>query len=230
MPVGPTRRAESSTSMPPPEPRSSTVSPSCRSATAVGIAAAERRERARCRAARPLAVGVQTGAERARARPRRSGSAPGPQQPPPSAAAGGGGVALAHGLARDRRVSVSSAMRTAPAARREGRSSRPTGPRRSESTRPASRSFLRWCESVGWEMSNSGTSSHTQTLPACLRRTSTSCSRTGSPSALATAGHAHRLLALDVGVDDRLAARLAGRALGLRRELQIDGHLSTNID
>src|SRR3954447_14423601 len=51
---------------------------------------------------------------------------------------------------------------------------------------PASRSFLRWCESVGWEMSNSGTSSHTQTLPACLRRTSTSCSRTGSPSALAT--------------------------------------------
>ena len=50
---------------------------------------------------------------------------------------------------------------------------------------PASRSFLRWCESVGWEMSNSGTSSQTQTLPACLRSTSTSWRRTGSPSALA---------------------------------------------
>src|SRR4051794_8151482 len=35
-------------------------------------------------------------------------------------------------------------------------------------------------------MSNSGTSSHTQTLPACLRSTSTSCRRMGSPSALAT--------------------------------------------
>src|SRR4051812_4953707 len=35
-------------------------------------------------------------------------------------------------------------------------------------------------------MSNNGTSSQTQTLPACLRSTSTSCKRTGSPSALAT--------------------------------------------
>ena len=34
--------------------------------------------------------------------------------------------------------------------------------------------------------SNSGTSSHTQTLPACLRSTSTSCSRTGSAIALAS--------------------------------------------
>ena len=33
---------------------------------------------------------------------------------------------------------------------------------------PASRSFLRWWESVGWEMSNSGTSSQTQTLPGVL--------------------------------------------------------------
>src|SRR5262245_58028977 len=37
LPVGPTRRAESSTSMPPPEPRSSTVSPSRSSASAVGL-------------------------------------------------------------------------------------------------------------------------------------------------------------------------------------------------
>src|SRR4051812_4139222 len=35
-------------------------------------------------------------------------------------------------------------------------------------------------------MSNSGTSSHTQTSPACLRSTSTICRRTGSPSAFAT--------------------------------------------
>ena len=39
---------------------------------------------------------------------------------------------------------------------------------------------------LGWPMSKSGTSSHTQTLPACLRSTSTSCRRIGSPSALAT--------------------------------------------
>ena len=35
--VGPTRRAERITSIPPPEPRSRTVSPSCKSATAVGL-------------------------------------------------------------------------------------------------------------------------------------------------------------------------------------------------
>src|SRR5688572_6680796 len=37
LPVGPTRFAERRTSMPPPEPRSRTVSPSCRSASAVGL-------------------------------------------------------------------------------------------------------------------------------------------------------------------------------------------------
>src|SRR5262245_8668308 len=37
LPVGPTRRAESSTSIPPPEPRSSTVSPARSSARAVGL-------------------------------------------------------------------------------------------------------------------------------------------------------------------------------------------------
>ena len=93
---------------------------------------------------------------------------------------------------------------------------------------PASRSFLRWCESVGWEMSNSGTSSQTQTLPACLRSTSTSCRRIGSPSALATSAMRTACVALDVGIDDRLAARLAGGALGLGRELQIDSHLFTS--
>ena len=44
---------------------------------------------------------------------------------------------------------------------------------------------------------------------------------------LRDAGHALGLLALDVGVDDRLAARLAGGALLLGRELQIDSHLYT---
>jgi hypothetical protein len=42
--------------------------------------------------------------------------------------------------------------------------------------------------------------------------------------------HPRRLLALDIGIDDGLAARLACRALLLRRQLQIDGHLSTYID
>src|SRR5579862_5255713 len=37
LPVGPTRRAESSTSMPPPEPRSRTVSPALSLAKAVGL-------------------------------------------------------------------------------------------------------------------------------------------------------------------------------------------------
>src|SRR6266545_4376333 len=37
LPVGPTRLADSRTSMPPPEPRSSTVCPSCSSASAVGL-------------------------------------------------------------------------------------------------------------------------------------------------------------------------------------------------
>src|SRR5712664_4832149 len=37
LPVGPTRLAESKTSMPPPEPRSSTTSPACNFASAVGF-------------------------------------------------------------------------------------------------------------------------------------------------------------------------------------------------
>jgi hypothetical protein len=37
-------------------------------------------------------------------------------------------------------------------------------------------------------------------------------------------------VALDVGIDDGLAARLPGRALLLGSERQIDDHLSTNID
>ena len=42
--------------------------------------------------------------------------------------------------------------------------------------------------------------------------------------------HTLGLVSLDIGVDDRLAARLAGRALLLGSELQIDGHQCTFID
>src|SRR6185312_17124380 len=42
-------------------------------------------------------------------------------------------------------------------------------------------------------------------------------------------GHPHRLLALNVGVDDRLTTPLPRRPLGLRGKLQIDGHQSTYI-
>jgi len=42
-------------------------------------------------------------------------------------------------------------------------------------------------------------------------------------------GHPLGLVALNVRVDDRLAARVTGRALGLRGHLQIDRHLSTYI-
>jgi hypothetical protein len=42
--------------------------------------------------------------------------------------------------------------------------------------------------------------------------------------------HPHRVIALDVRVDDRLAAALTGRALRLWRELQIDSHQYMNID
>jgi hypothetical protein len=43
-------------------------------------------------------------------------------------------------------------------------------------------------------------------------------------------GHPLGLLALDVGIDDRLATRAAGRALLLGVELDIDCHRSTSID
>ena len=42
--------------------------------------------------------------------------------------------------------------------------------------------------------------------------------------------HALRLVPMNVGIDNRLAARLAGRSLLLRNNLQIDGHLYTYID
>ena len=50
------------------------------------------------------------------------------------------------------------------------------------------------------------------------------------PEGLGDPCHPHGLFTLHVGIDDGLAARLAGWALLLRDELQIDGHLSTNTD
>jgi hypothetical protein len=50
------------------------------------------------------------------------------------------------------------------------------------------------------------------------------------PEGFGHARHPVRLLAIDVRVDDRLAARLADRALLLRGKLQIDRHLFTNIN
>ena len=47
---------------------------------------------------------------------------------------------------------------------------------------------------------------------------------------LGDGGEALGLLALDVGVDDGLAAGLARGALLLRSQLQIDGHQSTYIN
>jgi hypothetical protein len=41
---------------------------------------------------------------------------------------------------------------------------------------------------------------------------------------LGDVGHAGGVLALDVGMDDRLAARPPGRALLLGDELELDGH------
>ena len=95
---------------------------------------------------------------------------------------------------------------------------------------PASRSFLRWCESVGWETSKSGTSSQTHTLPGVLAQHVDELQADRVAKRLGDLGHPLRLLALDVRVDDRLAAGLACGALLLRGELQIDSHRSTYID
>ena len=67
-------------------------------------------------------------------------------------------------------------------------------------------------------------------LPDTATMASLGC---GNPTAVAERlgdrRHALCLLALHVGVDDRLTTGIARRALGLRSELQIDGHLSTYI-
>ena len=90
---------------------------------------------------------------------------------------------------------------------------------------PASRSFLRWCESVGWEMSNSGTSSQTQTCRRAAQDVD-ELQPHGVAERLGDFCHADGLRAVDVGVDDRLATRATGSALRLGGKLQIDRHRS----
>ena len=63
LPAGPTRRADSSTSIPPPEPRSSTVSPSCEVGDRSGVAAAEARRDRVGGQRRAVGVGVEVAAE-----------------------------------------------------------------------------------------------------------------------------------------------------------------------
>ena len=93
---------------------------------------------------------------------------------------------------------------------------------------PASRSTLRWWETVGWERSKSGTLADAD-LAGVLAQHVDELEADGVAERLGDRGHPLGLGALDVGVDDRRAARLAGRALLLRGELHIDGHLFEDI-
>ena len=165
LPVGPTRRAEISTSAPAPEPRSSTVSPSCRSATAVGTPqpseardsglrrARRPRRRRRARRRRPRCPSVtspcapralgRSGAARGVAlatasRTSLTVGAAGSRRPPsPQHAPLASGSQQVACVSGAQQVSVSSAMWSAPPGRREGRSSRPTAPgARSRRSRP----------------------------------------------------------------------------------------------
>ena len=95
---------------------------------------------------------------------------------------------------------------------------------------PASRSFLRWCDRVGWLIANKRDQLAHADLAGVLAQDVDELQPDRVAERLGDLGHALGLLALDVGVDDRLAARLAGGALGLGHELQIDGHLFTNTD
>ena len=91
---------------------------------------------------------------------------------------------------------------------------------------PASRSFLRWWESVGWrDVEERHELAHAD-LAGVLAQDVDELQADRIAERLGDVRQAKRLIALDVGVDDRLAARLAGGALPLRREFQIDGHRS----
>ena len=117
--VGPTRFAERITSIPPPEPRSRTTSPSRRSATAVGLPQPERRERGCIGQSRPAGRRCtaphrsRLRSPRSRRRRRRSPLDPVTDGPR------GLGVALADLLAQQRRRigahATTSGMRMSPA-------------------------------------------------------------------------------------------------------------------
>ena len=69
---------------------------------------------------------------------------------------------------------------------------------------------------MGWERSKSGTSSQTQTLPGVLSQHVDQLQADRIAERLGDRRHPLCLLSLNVGVDDRLTARLAGGTLGLR--------------
>ena len=83
---------------------------------------------------------------------------------------------------------------------------------------------------MGWERSNSGTSSHTQTFPGVLAEHVDQLQADGVAQRLRYFGHADRLVALYVWVNDRLAARLAGGALGFRCKFKFNSHAYKPID
>ena len=95
---------------------------------------------------------------------------------------------------------------------------------------PASRSFLRWWRERGLRDVEQRHELADADLAGVLAQHVDELQPDRVAERLGDGGHAHRLVALDVGIDDGLAARLARRALRLRGELQIDSHLFTSID
>ena len=64
-------------------------------------------------------------------------------------------------------------------------------------------------------------------LPGVLAKHVHQLKANGIAESLRHLGHADRLRALHIGVEHRIAARVPSGSLRLRRELQIDAHLST---
>ena len=91
----------------------------------------------------------------------------------------------------------------------------------------ASRSFLRWWERVGWEMSNSDELADAD-LAGVLAQDVDELQAHRVAHRLGDLGHPQRLCA--VGIDGGFATRLSGGSLLLRSELQIDRGLPTHID
>ena len=95
---------------------------------------------------------------------------------------------------------------------------------------PASRSFLRWWERVGWEMSNKRHQLADADLAGVFEQNVDELQADRIAEGLGDFGHAQRVVAGDLGIGDRLAAALAGGPLLLGGQFQIDGHLYTHIN
>ena len=85
---------------------------------------------------------------------------------------------------------------------------------------PASRSFLRWWERVGWEMSNSDELADAD-LAGVLAQDVDELQAHRVAHRLGDFGHPQRSCGVDVGIDDGFATWLSGGSLLLRSELQI---------